>query len=257
MLHTEIIIDNHYKDFNPVQFGYETCSPGCSYGPAVRSNWALYYIVSGFGRFAREGKTYDIHPGQIFVIPPYLETFYQADDKLPWKYVFIGFTAKTSLDVFSQPVISCHDAGAIFDEMLSCSNLDNGKSAFLTGCLWKLVSVLSEDTESKPDYITKALSYMHANYSNKITVQNIAELLGLDRSYFYTLFTEQVGTPPSEYLINLRLSKAVELMNLHGERPSTAAISVGYDDLSHFSNTFKKYYGMSPREYLKKAKGIQ
>lgn len=253
MMYSEIVIDNQYHDFNPIQFGYETCSPSHSFGPAVRTHWLLHYVVSGFGQFTREEKTYHINPGQIFVIPPYLETYYEADKKHPWKYIWIGFTTDSAPEVFLKPVISCHNAGSIFDEMIACRKFENGRSAFLSACIWKLVSILLEhNNHPEPDYIDKALNFMHAEYANGITVQQIADQLGLDRSYLYTLFMDRVGSSPSEYLINLRLSKAAELMTVYDMSPSTAAISVGYDDLCHFSKIFKKYYGMSPRAYCKK-----
>lgn len=252
MLHSEIITDCHYNGLNPVQFGYENCAPSHSFGPAVRTHWLLHYVVSGFGEFTRDEVTHKVSPGQIFVIPPYQETYYEADHDKPWKYIWIGFTTDQELpDIFSQSVISCPDAGALFDEMLSCSNMENGKSAFLTGCLWKLMSVLLEQVPRQSDYIDKALACMHSEYMQRISIQEIADRLGLDRSYFYSLFTERIGMSPSDYLIHLRLTKAAELMLVHNERPSIAAASVGYEDLFHFSKIFKKHYGMSPRNYVK------
>lgn len=252
MTHSEIIINEHYPGFNPVQFGHENCTPLHDFGPAVRTHWLLHYVVSGFGKFTREGVTYDVEPGQIFVIPPYLETYYQADEKRPWKYIWIGFTADEIPAIFQKPVIFSPNAGTVFNEMLSCSKLENGRSAFLSSCLWKLVSVLQEHGDSKPGYVDKALNYMTSSYSNGITIQEIADSLGVNRKYFSSLFTKQVGISPSEYLINLRLTKAAELMTKYGESPTTAALSVGYDDLYHFSKIFKKHFGMGPREYSKR-----
>lgn len=252
MTHSEIITNCNYPGLNPVQFGYENCAPSHAYGPAVRTHWLLHYIISGFGKFTREGTTHSVSPGHLFVIPPYLETYYKADREKPWNYIWIGFTATEPLpDIFSNPVISCPDAGKIFNEMLSCRSMDNGKSAFLSGCLWKLMGVLLEQGTSKSDYIDKALSYMHSEYMRGITIQDIADRIGLHRSYFCTLFSRQLGITPSQYLINLRLTKAAELMIDHGERPSVAAASVGYEDLFHFSKIFKKYYGMSPQNYIR------
>lgn len=252
MNHSEIIIDCHYGGLNPVQFGYETCQPAHSFGPAVRTHWLLHYVASGFGKFTREGVTYRVGSGQIFVIPPFLETYYEADRERPWQYMWIGFTTEEKLpEVFSQPVIACPGVGDVFNEMMSCSSMENGRSAFLSGCLWKLVAVLLEKGKPKADYIDKALNCMHSEYSRGITIREIADRLGLDRSYFSTAFSKRIGVSPSEYLINLRLAKAAELMRIYKERPSTAAISVGYDDPYHFSKIFKKRFGMSPREYIR------
>ena len=135
--------------------------------------------------------------------------------------------------------------------MKECLNYENGKSAYLTSCLWKLVSILSEEDVNKSDYVDKALHYMQANYANHITIQEIADSLGLNRKYFCTLFSQKTGFTPIEYLGNYRLSKAAELMTIHKQSPTTAALSVGYTDIYHFSKAFKKKYGLSPRNYCK------
>lgn len=255
-MRSSIIIKNcGYAGLNPVRVGFEYCASSHSYGPAVRTSWLLHYVTSGFGEFTRDGITHKIGPGQIFVIPPYQETYYEASAKKPWHYIWIGFTTEETLpDLLSQPVISCPEAGELFNEMLSCSNMDNGKSAFLSGCLWKLMSLLWEQRPQSPDYVDQALSCIHSEYTHRITIQEIADQLGLDRSYFCSLFTQRMGIPPSQYLIQLRLTKAAELMTVHKVKPSVAAASVGYEDLFHFSKIFKKYYGMSPKHYIEHSK---
>lgn len=254
MYSPEIVIDNQYHGFNPTQFGHHDCSPGHNYGPAIRTHWLLHYVVSGYGQLTRDGQTYKVGPGQIFVIPPYVKTYYVADKKNPWSYIWIGFTMDMSLDVFSQPVIPCRDAGPIFNEMLTCSDMKNGRSAFLSSCIWRLVALLLEKSKYTPDYIDEALHCMHSEYASGITIQQIADRLCLNRSYFFTIFKKHVGVSPSEYLINLRLDKAEEMMRVFRQTPLVAATSVGYENLYHFSKAFKKHYGMSPREYCKKQK---
>ena len=88
MLYIEFIINHHYGGLNPMQFGYENCKPSHFYGPAIRTHWLLHYVISGFGSFHYQGKIYKIHPGEIFVIPPWIETYYEADAVNPWNYIF-------------------------------------------------------------------------------------------------------------------------------------------------------------------------
>ena len=252
MHHNIIVINQHLNGLNPMQLGHEDCAPLHHYGPAVRTHWLLHYVVSGFGTFTREGITHNIKPGEIFVIPPYVETYYEADEKKPWKYIWIGFTTEEIPEVFLHPVISCPNTENIFHEMLSCGKSENGRSAFLSGCLWKLVGLLSEQGKETTDYVDKALHYMNSEYANGITIQKIADSIGINRKYFCSLFSKQMGISPSEYLIQLRLNKAAELMTIHKQTPTIAATSVGYDDIYHFSKIFKKHFGMSPREYCKK-----
>ena len=252
MHHNEIIIDRQYAGMNPMQFGYEDCASGHFYGPAVRTHWLLHYVESGTGLFEREGKQYQVKAGEIFVIPPYLECYYKADERDPWRYVWVGFTGSPPVE--PEPILRLPGAGSVFEDMKRCRTLENGRSAFLAARLWELFSLLLEQGHPSVDYVEKAIHCMRSDYMTAITVSEIVARLNLDRCYFSTLFKEQTGVSPMQYLIRLRMEKAAELMIDHGERASTAGASVGYPDLYHFSKAFKAYYGLSPRDYVKKAK---
>ena len=247
---SEIVIDQHYKGYNPVQFGSETCDPGHYFGPSVRTHWLLHYVVYGFGKFERDGIVWEVKPGDMFVIRPYEETYYEADAKKPWRYIWVGFTTEEQeIPFLTEPVIHCPGAGAVFEDMLRCGKMENGRSAFLSGKIWELFSVLMEGGEPNADYVEKALNCMNSEYVHGITVQQVADRLNINRSYLSELFKEQMGLSPQKYLINLRLEKAAELLTIYGESPSTAGTSVGYPDLYHFSKIFKQHFGVSPRRY--------
>ena len=251
MISSEIIINEDYPGINPSSFGYQDCTASHSYGPAVRTHWLLHYVVSGCGIFRREGQEYALYAGDIFVIPPFLETYYEADALQPWRYIWVGFTSDIPLPkVFDSPVIRCPGLGNVFEDMRRCSTMQNGKSAFLASRIWELLALILEEGKKDSDYIEKALHCMRAEYMTDLTVAGLAERLNLDRCYFSTLFTKQVGTSPSQYLMNLRLEKALELMLQHNQSPSVAAASVGYTDIYNFSKMFKKKYGCSPRQYI-------
>ena len=253
MRHDEIVVDKRYPGLNPVVFGFQDCTPGHFYGPAVRDYWLLHYVVSGTGIFRREGDTWQLKSGEIYVIPPYMETYYEADSKDPWSYIWIGFHADMELpEVFEKPILRCGKAGRIFEEMRICRGMKNGKSAFLSSRLWELMCAVMEEEKADSDYIEKALSIIHAEYALPINVSQIAQRVGLDRSYLSTLFKIQVGEAPAKYLADLRLEKAKELIADRGESPAIAAASVGYPDLSSFSKAFKRKYGVPPRQLRKK-----
>lgn len=252
MIKSEIVIDQHYKDFSPMQFGSETCDPGHFFGPSVRTHWLLHYIVYGFGRFERDGISYSVKPGDIFVIPPYEKTYYEADQKKPWRYIWIGFTTDQSVpEQLLKPIIHCPSAGKIFEEMLQCEKMGNGRTAFLCAKLWEFFSILLDNVKSDTDYVQKAINCINAEYINGITIRQVADRLNINRSYLSDLFKKRMGISPQKYLIQLRLEKAAELLTVYGQSPSTAGISVGYPDLYHFSKIFKKHFGVSPREYQK------
>jgi len=249
MNHFEFIINEHYPGLNPVQLGQERCEPGHSYGPAVRTHWLLHYIVRGCGIFVKEGKRYAVNPGDMFVIAPYEETYYEADMANPWHYIWLGFTGEPPCPL-DRAVIHAPTLGDVFTDALQCSSMSRGKSAFLAGKLWQVFSHILEEDQMDYDYVSQAIHCMKLEYADGISVLEIAKRLSLNRSYFSTLFKERTGLSPQEYLTELRIDKAIELMVKYGRSPSVAAISTGYSDVYNFSRMFKRYTGLSPRHYI-------
>lgn len=251
MFLSAIIVNKQYDGINPIQFGMEDCAPDYGYGPAVRTFWILHFVRSGHGIFRRGGREYKLGAGDIFVIPPLEETYYVADHDDPWHYEWVGFsTTKEVPYLLNRPVIHCPAAGHLYEKMSRCMNYENGRSAYLCGCIWELLALFMEEEGPRDDYIRQIISCMQSEYSYGITVQEIARRLNLDRSYLSTLFRSKVGISPQQYLRDLRMKKAAELMTLQGLKPSAAATSTGYSDLYNFSKMFKQYYGVSPRAYI-------
>lgn len=250
-MHAEIIINRHFPGINPLTFGYEDCAPSHSFGPAVRKSWLLHYVISGTGTFTREDQTFSLHAGEIFVIAPYVKHYYEADAETPWRYIWVSFESEISLpSAFSEAVIHCSGVGSIFEDMRRCCSMQSGKTAFLASRIWELIARIDDAGKQGNNYIREAIHCMNAEYMTDLSVAGLAQRLNLDRCYFSSLFKQQVGVSPSQYLMNLRLEKAADLMLQHELTPSVAAASVGYSDIFNFSKMFKKKYGCSPRQYI-------
>lgn len=253
MVFDEYIIEKSYADIIPILFGYENCAPGHSFGPALREYWLIHYVESGFGTFSRGGITYKLEPGQMFVIRPDEVTLYTADTDHPWAYHWVAFFCDGDMPLDLAPVITCPMAGEIFERIKNSRGMGNGMGAQIRGLIWQIFSLLMEQHKQQTDYLNVAISYMNAEYVNCITVKNVAEQLGLNRSYFSDYFKKRMGISPQKYLMNIRMEKAADLI-LSGKKPSVAATSVGYEDIFAFSKAFKKHFGVCPREYANKNK---
>ena len=90
---------------------------------------------------------------------------------------------------------------------------------------------------------------MENNYAREITVEELAGICKLNRSYFSKLFKDNMGCPPQEFLIRLRMAKAAERMQVTSDSIGDVAVMCGYPNQLHFSRAFKKRYGLSPREW--------
>lgn len=249
-----LIVNKHFADINPTNAGWEICKPCHSFGPAARFYWLLHYVVQGCGTFCVEDKKYAVHAGQIFVIRPFEMTYYQADKNNPWEYIWIGFTAGIDLPecIKNEHVVHASRCGSVFHSILEAENLNEGREYFLCSKIYQLLSILSQKDTGENDYVEIAKSYIESNYMNSCSIIDLAAKMNLNRSYFSTLFKQKTGKSPQRYLTDYRMKKACELMLNYGCSPSEAAVSTGYPDTLSFSKMFKKYFQLSPREYLKK-----
>ena len=98
-------------------------------------------------------------------------------------------------------------------------------------------------------YIKEAIHYIEQNFQNHITVEEIASVCGINRSYFGKIFRKSIGRSPQEFLMNYRMVKATELLKLTSLSIAEIGSAVGYENQLHFSRAFKTIYGVSPREW--------
>ncbi|MDO4618732.1 MAG: AraC family transcriptional regulator [Clostridia bacterium] len=244
--------DLGYTGINPVQVGFEDCESGHYYGPAVRTHWLIHFVTSGKGLFKIGENEYNIGAGEMFVIPPFAETYYEANEKNPWSYIWVGFTSD-NLPLNLENVIKCPEAYSVFNAFKTADRFQNGRSAFIAGKLWELFAILLDKNTHKTDYVNTALDIIHSEYTNPITIEGIANRIGLDRRYFAKLFKAHTKVSPRDYLLAYRMKIASMLLSEKAVSVSVAANSVGYSDIFLFSKMFKKHFGIPPTEYKKNA----
>lgn len=251
-----IWINEKYQDLNPIQFGYESCSPLHFFGPTIRTYWVIHFVVSGHGRFKIKGNDYILSENDIFVIPPYVETYYEADESNPWTYIWVNFTINENFSIHLPDVMHRPELRNIFLSMKNYENYGNSQNIYICSKLWELYAHLLQEAKTDIDYIDTALIYINHNYMNNITVESIAKYLKLERTYFSVLFKKHTGHSPKQYLLNHRMKIAAELLTKNISTISVIANSVGYTDIYNFSRMFKKHFGVSPNTYKKNNKNF-
>lgn len=98
--------------------------------------------------------------------------------------------------------------------------------------------------------IKLAKDYLSSNLSEKMTLSEVAEQVKLSQYYFTRLFKKKTGISPHAYRTQQRLDAAKSFLK-KGRNLSEVAVSTGFTDQSHFTNTFKAYMGITPGQYLK------
>lgn len=252
-------------------YGFEECKAE-HYWTGVRDHYLIHYITSGRGTFTYNKETYSLKEGQGFLVCPNTLSYYKADKEQPWEYCWIGFhgnkaqyylnQANLSLE---QPIFSCPTIDTIpklIQDMVDTKNTPRSRELVLIGLLYQFFAELiqygnnpyttPENQNYSKIYVNKAIDFIEKNYSRKITIEEIADYVGIDRKYLSSLFKDIIHSSPQNFLVNYRMNKACILLAENLLSITHVAHSVGYDDALLFSKMFKKYKGMSPTQYRKR-----
>ena len=246
--------------------GIQICHAGHAAPPAKYPHHSMHFILEGKGFYEIGGKRYDLSAGEGFLIKPGDVCTYTADEKEPWKYVYISFRGTQAQELADRIGLAekCTFAFDNSEEMQktiyrlhACGKEDAhggldalGLFLFIMGGMTPKKQARENKTEAH--HLMRAKSYMEDNFAYEIRISDVALYACLERSYLYRLFMRYENCSPMEYLTALRLSHAAELLRKTSLSTAEIAAAVGFFDASHFSKAFAKKYGVSPGEYRKK-----
>ena len=110
---------------------------------------------------------------------------------------------------------------------------------------------VSEYSKKKYETLRPAVEYIHENYRDeKLGVEKLSGLCKITPQYFHRLFLRAYGVTPHNYIENLRLQYAKDLLRSGKFAVSEAAFAAGYDNASNFARGFRRRFGVSPADFL-------
>ena len=142
-------------------------------------------------------------------------------------------------------------------------SLENSGMVYRDILLWDIlirVAKLIERTAATTDraislYVNKALQYIEDSYNYEISLQNIADFLGLNPTYFGRIFKKCVGVTPVQYVNKCRVNKAKLLLRDTKLPIIDICNHVGLSSRQYFNHLFKSWEGVTPKEYRSRNKG--
>lgn len=134
------------------------------------------------------------------------------------------------------------------------SNIENFKdledlSVWVSNMLQRFISLTFEFEKAKhADIVYKVIEYIKENYYRHISLEEIAEITYMSKTYLSTLFKKETGYSISEYINNIRVERAQSLLINSDIRIVEIARMCGFEDQSYFTKVFRKTSGITPKK---------
>lgn len=227
-------ITHQTNDLFLTRCGIQECDAGYSWRPKLRRQYHMHFIISGKGHLEINDRSYTLQKDQIFLIYPNTMAYYCADSDDPWTYAFISFHGNKADQYMRQAGFSPENCTRdcifpteqyvkIVQDMLTTHQLTLTNELRRISMLFQLFSILTDSYHSistpsaqheylPETYFEHALQHIQLNYGKNIQIQDIADYIGITRSYLHYIFTKKENISPQKFLLNYRMAKAKELL---------------------------------------------
>ncbi len=218
----------------------------------------ILYVSEGEGVFVFNGTRLILSAGNAFFFKKGIPVDYgpkSTDFKTSW-ITFDGYGGEQLIKYFDAgdyEIMSFSDVELKIAEIASFTE-KNDSSALLSAKTYSLLVdfFFNLRERSRLPILEKAKHFIGQNYSKDLSVPEIANRLGISASLLFKLFREQEKTTPIEYLQDVRIRKACNMLISEKLSISDIGSLCGFSDTSYFCKVFKKWVGCSPASYRKK-----
>lgn len=243
----------------------------CEYGYRIDredyGNYMLLYVDKGNLVIMSEGRTYLVQQGQVAFFNCHIPHSYYAKGYVQFSWIhFDGANTKDFFDAYIK-----NEKGIIFSSSqtehiqkslnkiiskyknnLDVREVDNSKIIYdcICGMLFdEEDSNVSDNTGLRVTGLAK--EYIRKNFEHELSLNNLAEHVGLSQCHFSRVFKQETGYSPYEYTILVRMNKAKHLLGTTNKTVKEIAFEVGYQSESNFCNAFTSKIGISPKKFRK------
>ncbi len=239
----------------------------------------INYVLRGNGEFICGDNKFNASQGDILIIPPNMlhaaypgtstELLYDAfvfspimidtnnNDRSTLECIRPVVNGNSNMQVIFTPKDSFYPElqKSVENIYQSVQNNDAVSDILLKSELLRIFWLLENNKCIKPhdqsrvscsEIIRPALEYMNSFYKDVITIDQLAKSASLSKSYFMSCFRKAVGIGAIEYLSQLRIKAACELLRDTTDSVSDISFNCGYNNLSNFNRQFRKIVGCSP-----------
>lgn len=230
----------------------------------------LILCTKGKGCVKFNNKTFSLSKNDLIIIPNKTPHIYYSETENPWDILWVHFKGSYTNYFFKDynfnNKIQCsiddfRIINILFSEILN--SLEKGLtennlvySSQILSHLLSLIILKNTDTisnaNSKSKYIDEAVFFMKNNLNKFLSLDDIANAIGLSRSHTSLIFKDETGYSPIDFFTHLKIQTSCTILKYSNTPIKEISLNLGYEDQYYFSRVFKKIIGISPLQYRAK-----
>jgi len=268
-------LTNPAKWLNQVKFiqtnglGKASCESDWDWYPPPLSDFDLWYALSGKGEMRINGEDFLIQKGSCFLVRPKDQPQAEQDITDPLRVIFIHFNCSPPEALHSYAeflpnrftrIIETFHFEALLNRILE---IDTRQSSFkeeefdfiMKQLFIQLYREQSEQQQLDPlmikhkQLVQHIIPYIKEAHGHDVSYEELSELVGLSPTYFRKIFKKVMGISLKQYTHDLRLQRAMHLLQETSMNVSQVAETIGYANIYFFSKQFKQYFGYPPSDF--------
>lgn len=235
-------------------------------------SYLFFYISSGRGILNYDEKEYSVSAGDCVFINCQTPYFHQSSDDL-WSLNWIHFYGSTIHSIYlkyvergGQPVFHPNDISGLdhyWNQLYHlASSSDYIRDMKINANLFSILTLIMEESwhpearisSSKQRLLINVKEYLDSHYAEKITLNRLSKEFLVNKYYLERIFKEQFGNSIINYLLNIRVTQAKQLLRFTDKSIEQIGTECGIYPLYYFSRIFKQTEGISPTEYRRRWK---
>lgn len=250
---------------------------------AVYYHWhqcvELLYISKGYGIVVVDNQHYTARPGRLFIFPPFRLHKVHVDDSEKNHYhrttmhieqsvvesalhAFPRHQAQFAALAASNVPAQVYDLSeradfmetilTQFDAIDATGHYPACEVAFLMMQIMAFLPAQPQSLVSQQQTVaSRIMSWIEIYYSEKFSLDELAQAMGLSRSYTSRVFHQQTGGSIQEFLLTRRIKRSCDLLRTTADSIDAIAIAVGFNEVTYFITCFKKMMHQTPLQYRK------
>ena len=238
----------------------------------VLQEYQLVYITRGAGCFeSTHCSVTTIQEGTIFLLFPGEWHRFKPDTKTGWDEYWVGFEGKIPENLLQKDFFPIEEPALrtglhenilqLFKQIIEVTRhekagyqpLVSGAVLYLLGIIFSLVKQQSLPADDAVGAImSKARMLLRSSDYKNVSIETVADELGVSYSWFRKTFKAYTGMAPGQYLLQLRIEQAKQLLTDLSKSVKQIASDLNFESAFYFSALFKRKIGLSPEQYRKK-----